>query len=468
MKPKTLLVLALLVGGLAAFIAFYERDLPSSDERRERAGRALPFDAGDLTRLEIEWEGRRVRFEREAAPAKESAATGVLGSPPAAWRLVEPMAARADRGAVDRLAGDLARLEVERTLEGASRGDVGLEPPRGRVRWATAEREGVLEIGGEVPASSNVVAASSSRPGLLVVAGTFLAELGKAPGEWRAREVLDATRDQIERITLAPAGGERIVLVERGTGFAVEAPYSDLAERGGVDPLISDLVALRVASFVDPPLPAEAEAALAAGPGRIEVGLEGRDAPFVLEVGAEAEPGGERFLRAGELVFRARTNLVEALTKDADAWRSTAWSSFDSFRVESLRAADAAGETALVRASGDWLRDGVKIPYTVAGDLLYAVTSAKGERLVTGAGAAALPAASPELTITLVDGNGVEEVLTLHPPAADGLVPARVSGRDVALLLPAAKVEEIREGLGAVRTAEPVPAPDATAEPPTP
>ncbi len=458
MKPKTLLVLAVVVGALAAYIAFYERDLPSSEERREQAGRALPYAAADLTELAIEWEGRTVRFEREPKPPEQEG-EAPFGAPAPGWRIVEPIENRADGGAVDRLAGDLAGLKIERTLDGAGRADVGLEPPRGRVRWKTATAEGTLEIGGKVPASSNVVVAASNHGGLLVVPGWFLEQLEKAPGEWRAREVVDATRDQIQRITLEPVAGERVVLVERGNGFGVEAPFSDFADRGLVDPLLSDLVALKVGTFVDPPLPEEAQVALANGLGRIELGIEGRDAPLVLELGAEAEPGGERYFRAAATVFRARTNLAESLGRNADSWRSSNWTSFDSFRIESIRLADGAATTELVRSSGDWLRDGTKIAYPVAGDLLYAMTSAKAVRIVGGVAAAAYPVEPPTLTITLADGNGAEEVLTLHAVADDGATAARVSGRDIVLLLPAAKVAEVREKLEAVRKADAVPAP---------
>lgn len=467
MRPKTLLVLAFVVGGLAAFIAFYERDLPSSDERREREGKAVPVDAEDLTEVAIDWGGKAVRFTRDPKPATTPDAAP-FGGPARDWRIVEPIDNRADRGAVDRLAGDLVGLKIERTLEGTARADVGLEPARGTIRWKTPKVEGTLEIGGKVPASSNVVVASSSRPGLLVVPGHFVEQLAKAPGEWRAREVLAATRDQIRSVTLAPSGGERVVLVEHGKGFGIEAPFSDVADRGLVDPLLSDLIALKVASFVDPPLSPEAESALASGPGRIELGLEGQDAPFVLEIGAEAEPGGERYLRAGSTAFRARTNLVEALERGADAWRSKNWTSFDSFRIESLKVADGTATTELVRSSGDWLRDGTKIGYAVAGDLLYAITSAKAERVVTGAEAAAYPVESPSLTVTVADGNGAEEVLTLHGAAPDGSVAARVSGRDVVLLLPAAKLAEVREKLDAVRGAEAVAPPAEASETPKP
>lgn len=56
MRPKTLALLTLIVAALAAFIYFHERRLPSSEERRERAGRLVTLEANEVTALELEWQ----------------------------------------------------------------------------------------------------------------------------------------------------------------------------------------------------------------------------------------------------------------------------------------------------------------------------------------------------------------------------------------------------------------------------
>ena len=153
MRPRTLLVLAAVVAALAAWVLLHERELPSSDERRRLARRVFRLEPDQVSALTIEWRGRTVRLEREAA--------GVEDAAPAAggWRLVEPFAGRADGALVERLVGDLAGLEIVRRLEGAKRAEVGLEPPRGRLTFRGVGGEGTLELGGEVPASPNVVVA---------------------------------------------------------------------------------------------------------------------------------------------------------------------------------------------------------------------------------------------------------------------------------------------------------------------
>ncbi len=53
MRPRTLLVLLIVVAALAAFIRFYERDLPSSEERVKRAKKVLDFKKDQVTRIRL-------------------------------------------------------------------------------------------------------------------------------------------------------------------------------------------------------------------------------------------------------------------------------------------------------------------------------------------------------------------------------------------------------------------------------
>ena len=480
MKPKTLGILALLVGGLAAFVAFYERKLPSTDERKAQEKKVFRIESDDVVALEIENDGKKVRLERDARP-KSDGEDAASFPPPREWRLVEPLTAKADRALADRLASDLAGLEVARRLEGVERKDVGLEPARGVVRWKTPEAEGALEIGGEVPASSNVVVAASGVKELLVVPKSIADGLTRAPGDWRSKEVVAATRDEIERIRLVPASGGEVVLSRKGDSFVLERPLTDAADRDLVDPLLSDLTGLKAEAFLDAPLSSEATAGLAASAGRIELSVKGRSEPISIELGAatdaaaaSAEPAPpapaadtaaprevERYARVAGQAIEAKTRLADAIARAPEAWRSKAWSSFDSWKVERIRVEDAAGTMELKRDGGDWRRDGVKIPYTDTGDLLYAITSARAERLLQGGEAAAVPAGSPSETIVFADANGVEETLTLHGAVpgstADApLAAARVSGRDAVLALPQKAADEVVAKIAAVRTAKPV------------
>jgi hypothetical protein len=254
----------------------------------------------------------------------------------------------------------------------------------------------------------------------------------------------------------------------------VERPLADAADRDLVDPLLSDLTALRAEKFLDAPLAPEAAAGLAAAVRRIELSVKGKSDPISIELGAfaapaapaavspaepdESAPEGNRYVKVAGQAIEAKTKLAEAIARAPEAWRSKAWTGFDSWKVERIKVEDAAGKLELKRDAGDWLRDGVKISYTEVGDLLYALTSARADRLLSGDAAQALSVSSPIETVVFSDANGVEETLTLHAAISggEGGVAARVSGCGVVLVLPQKTSDEVVAKIATVRAAKAV------------
>jgi len=461
-RLRTLLILSAVVGALLGFIYLAEDKVASTDERTAAAKRLVSFKAEDLIALELEWQGSRIRFEREpgSAPAvKNEAERSAAPMPQAAraWRIVEPFAKLADGTAVDRLAAELAGLEVVRDLEGTERKDLGLEPPRGRLTWKTATAGGRLEIGGSVPATHDVVVTASGRRLPAVTADSLVAELSRPPGEWRSREVVTVTRDRIERVTLRPEAGAVVVLGRSGETLRLESPLTDFVERDLADALLADLASLRMETFLDPPLAADAESALAARTGVVEMAIAGDKEPQRIEIGAERAPG-KRLFRAGDQVFESASRLSDDLSRPAAAWRSRSWTRFENWRIERVRVEEAAGALELVRSDGEWFRNGKKIAFTAASDLLYALTAAKAETLVelpAAESTGAPPTPTPALTVTLSDADGNEEVLTLEAATGEA-VAARTRGRNVILLLPRKATDELATRIAAVRAAEPL------------
>ncbi|HEY4564680.1 MAG TPA: hypothetical protein VIJ36_16970, partial [Thermoanaerobaculia bacterium] len=93
MKPRTLLILLALVLGLGAFIWFYERKLPSSEERETLGKKVFALEKGDVTAVAIDAPKGSVRLERAPAPkpAKDNKDKKEGTAEPAAdWRLTRP------------------------------------------------------------------------------------------------------------------------------------------------------------------------------------------------------------------------------------------------------------------------------------------------------------------------------------------------------------------------------------------
>lgn len=455
MRPRTLLILTAIVLGLGAFIWFYERELPSSEERAEQAKKVLSLEKGDVTAVTIESEKGRVRLERVEEGSDEAEAQ---------WRITQPLAARADTFAVDRLLEAVASLERTRTLDEFEPRAVGLDKPRATVRLATQGGEAVLKLGAAVPTGGALIAGLEGRSEAFVVSDTILSELTKEPGEWRDRTIFRGDREAVQRITLEGANG-RVVLTRKPNGFWIESPLRDRADKDLVDGLFSDLTGLTAERFLDQPGRPLAELGLAPPREVIEVTLKGSAAPVRIELGAqvtgEAVPEGQAAgetsygRMAGGPVFEARTRLAESANRTPADWRALALSAFEVHQVESATVKDAQGPFNLTRAEPDWKRGDVTISYVPVSDLLFAVTGARAERL---ANAAEIKLGPPALTFLLKSKEAGEETITLHPPVTGGAggVPARIGGRGVVLLLPANTLSEVRQKVADVRNAKPL------------
>lgn len=491
MKPRTLLILLTVVVALGAFIWFYERKLPSSEERAENAKKVVALKKEDVQAVTLETSTGKVTLERTVSPASEKDAKGdkdkkkeeadadAQGQSAGDWKLVQPMAARADAFAVDGLLDALTGLQKSRTLEKVDRAATGLDKPRATIRLKTADGETVLRLGAEVPTGGELIAGVDGQDSAAVVSDTILTQVQRDPGSWRDKQLFRAGRDAISRITLTAPGSPTapitpIVLAQKDGAFRLERPFVDRADRDVSDNLYADLSGLTAETFIDDPRsPADlglqppqavVDVAFAKGePLRIEIGGPVPEAAPVSPPGpGEPPPQAMVYARIGSQLFETRTRLAQtALLPPAD-WRARGLSAFEVFQVESATVQDAAMSLRLTRAGTDWKRGTETISYVPVSDFLFAVTGAKADRLLTAAESQALGAdlAKPALTVDLeTKGEGGrdagKETLTLYPAVAAG-TPARVNGRDVVLLLPGDKLQEIQGKWAEVKKAKPL------------
>src|SRR5215218_5132147 len=204
MRPRTLLVLLVLVAGLGTFIWFYERELPSSEERAKIEKKVLQVEKDDVTAVTLQSESGTVRMERVKLPApakqeEKQTEEEIDTTPETEWHLRQPLQARADAFAVDGLLDALTNLEQTRVLDDVDARQAGLDKPRATVRLKTGESETILKIGAADPMGGSTFAAVEGRKGAYVVSDSILNEIRKEPGDWRDRQMYRGDRDQVQR-----------------------------------------------------------------------------------------------------------------------------------------------------------------------------------------------------------------------------------------------------------------------------
>ncbi len=428
MRPRSLILLALVVFGLGGFIWFYERELPSTDERREAARKLWRLEPDEIERIDIEAAGSTLVLQR----AEDGSS----------WELVEPLVARADDARVGRLLEALGGLEKERTLEQADPAELGLEPPSAVLRLRAAGGEDrILRLGAEVPASGNVVAAVEGGGPPVVVANSISSELMGEVDDWRSRRAVPFDRADVQGLEIRSAEGA-LRLEQREGRYHVVAPLEDLADQDRVDDLLTDVTGLTVEEFLD----AGGEETDAAPAVEIELALAGRQQPLLLRADAVAAADGRRRFDVEGERFTAAADWIGELEVAASAWRSRRWSELDSWEVDRLELARGGQVQTFERADGEWRRDGEPVEYAAVSDFLAAALGARGALVETGDPAAA----EAMLRLTVGGGDGESEILTLSPT---GL--AMREGRAARLALDQETVAAIEERLAELLAAGP-------------
>lgn len=455
MRPKSVLILFLIVAALLAFIWFYERELPSSDERSELAKRALRLERGDVERIELEREGRRVSLVRVPNEPTDEEGDESLGFVEEEWQLEEPDAGRADIDLVDGLLEALESLEKLRQLEGMEASKAGLDSPRATLVLHTDSGTTELQVGAEVPASETmIVRVDGGEP--QVVSTSLWDSLSHEPGDWRSKDLYFGDRDAIDSVVLE-TDGARVRLARRDDSFWIEEPLVDRADPDKVRGLLGAIVGLRVHSFLDDPEGSRADLGFEPPAATVQVAATDREQEFHLDWGRPVpEEATRSFARVEGQVFETSAPLAEYLESSPEAWRSKHLTTLQTHEIDSVRVLDGEGELTLRRAGADWERNGDRISFTAVSDLLYSLVEAEASGFADpeGFGGPELDSTEPELQVTLSDGQRDESVRFGRTGA--GQVAASPSERESILVLDEAVLGGIREKLAAVRAAAPL------------
>ena len=447
MRSRSLVILALVVIGLGAWIFFHERHLPTTEERRQHADSLFPdLDRDDVAGLEIRNQHGTFRIAKRGD----------------SWRLVEPIDFPADESSVSSLLGSLESLKAERTL---SENEVdpkayGLDRPSIAVTLSTAEgKTSSLEVGDEAALGSNRAVRRNGEASVILVGGWFVRDLDKPLDGWRSRDLVEVTDSDVASLTVL-AGSDRIELVRQGESWRLLQPLDDIADQEHVRNLIADLDALRIEEFLDAPPPA-AELGLEPPATTVSILRSSGGDPIKLEFGAGRERDGRTQIacrRNAADAFWVDNRAATRLAKAPVRWRSIKVAAFDTWDAERLTIAAGGASVALERREGMWTapEGGGEVEYGAVQDRLAALAALEAIDfdLIEPANR---PAGTVELELK-APGDGAEPrrlAFSFHRPLVEGgAALVRVSGRPTVMSVAAAQVEQIlADPAGLVRPA---------------
>jgi hypothetical protein len=237
-----------------------------------------------------------LKFERDKVTGltlTSKAGTIELAKSGTEWRIVKPIAARADFGAVEGVVERLNSLRMQgiASLEGTNElAKYGLTRPSATATVSSGSSQATLLLG----STENAVihAKDQSRPMIFTVAPTVETDVFKPLEDLRRRDVFDARSFTANRIELRR--GDRTVTLEKSKGKDEKEVWTlsgKEVDQAKVDDLLSRLLGLRAESFAS-----AAPASLKSPELTVDVRYD------------EGKTESVRFARAGTDVVAGRTD----------------------------------------------------------------------------------------------------------------------------------------------------------------
>jgi hypothetical protein len=365
MRWKSLVLLAV-AAALVLFIVFFERKLPTTDERREASQKVFSLQDADITALELADGALRWALRKEDGK----------------WRLKAPLEYPAEETAVSGMVSAVVTLRKERTLTpGADLKGFGLEPAAATLKMETAGGPVTLALGAEVPGTDQVAVRWLERGEAYFVGKNLLTSLRRPVDELRDKAVFTVDASSVTRMEVVySATGRRTALWKEEGGWMLDTPFTDRADPEGVDKLLFNFTGLRAKAFVD-----DAEArglkALGLDPPTAVITFTDKDKKPVLEAAVGYAFGmgtNEFYLRRGSQVILVEADLWPNLQKGLLTIPNPKLFGFSRWEVDRMEMAAGGKKTDLERTDAGWKSGGKALASTApVDDLLNVLTELK-------------------------------------------------------------------------------------------
>ena len=232
-------MLALVAAALALLIAFADRDDEAARARLEQTRRAFRFDPARVDGLIIETDGQAIECRHDGRR----------------WRLVRPLAARADPLAIARLLGALQELPRGDVLlppkrAGNPYAPYGLDAPRAAIALLSGTATNRILIGRRTPLGDGVYVRQSEQAGLVRLDPALLGLLPAGAEALRDRALLAGAPADIDRLDVRGPGGYLQLARAEHNGWRLYQPFAARADAATVAALVEKLLACSVVQFV--------------------------------------------------------------------------------------------------------------------------------------------------------------------------------------------------------------------------
>jgi hypothetical protein len=232
---RSLLVLAVVLAGLGAYIYFVESKKPEGTA--DAKPKVFSVEADKIAEISV-----------TAAGGEKT----LLKKNGAEWEIVEPETMRADNGEVSNITTNLATLENWRVVD-EKPGDLkqyGLAEPRIDIGFKTAADKAFRHVlvGDKTATGGDLYAKVGNDPKVFLIAGFIEGNFNKTPFDLRDKTALKFDRDKVDRFRVT-AGTEDVQLALASGEWSLVKPIQAPADFGTVESMVGRLQSAQMKSI---------------------------------------------------------------------------------------------------------------------------------------------------------------------------------------------------------------------------
>lgn len=443
MSWKTLVVLLVLALGLAGYFYYDTYWLVPAREKAESAkGRLWTIEPKDVDALTIKRQGDTIRVKR------------VEGG----WEMLEPVAARGDRGPIDEVVTSLATVRVDREVASAPAklAEFGLDPAAAEVTLEVKGRPEPLTllVGAKSPTGAWVYAKEGGKPAVVTLSEVTARDVERPAADFRDKTIVAFDKKAVTGIDLEVDGQRFSVAAGEPGKWRITAPNAYKADGDMIAEFLDKLESGKVKEFVTAPGP-PAQYGIDK-PTRVTLWLgkdKERSSKGLAFGKTEPAKQGVYVMRDGDAsVMLVPEDIYKAVPKTVAALRDKVVVAYAYDKANRVEVESPRGAVTLEKSGSDWkitAPEDLKADSGAVSNLLWTIRDLRATGFLTE-GAADIPRylGNPQVTVRIWEEGAKEPKTLLLKPFTEkrGGTPAAVAavqGQGPVMLVDAKAVDEL-------------------------
>jgi len=240
MKSKTTLILLVITAAVFAYMFFYERKAPATEEAKRQAQNVVNFSREKIDGIVIQNGDDKIDLRRRDKK----------------WRLETPIKEQADSSLIENLLLDLESWQKDATIPAkeleADKGklnEYGLSKPKLRLKLRGKDAPREILFGKDAALEGKMYVRLENSKETFLAAQSIKKEIEKKATEFRDRKLTDLITAQVSRVVLKTAAGE-MELQKKGDHWEIVKPLRARGDDQKIADLIAQMTTARIQQFV--------------------------------------------------------------------------------------------------------------------------------------------------------------------------------------------------------------------------